>query len=86
MNKPRKKTEDEFIEQVRHSKTARGFVFVLGLFFICLTIILYFNPNPARQLWIDLLLLIIGIVLVLCAKYASGSFILRVEQLFTGWP
>ena len=86
MNKLEKRTREESIAKVRQSQTARGFIFVLGLFFLLLAAYLYFSPSPNSASWIDVLLLSLGVALVLCAKYAKQRTILTLEQMFTGWP
>ena len=86
MNKLEKRTREESIAKVRKSQTARGFIFVLGVFFLLLAAYLYFSPNPNHASWIDVLLASIGLILVFCAKYAKQRTILKLEQLFVGWP
>lgn len=86
MNKLEKRTREESIAKVRQSQTARGFIFVLGVFFLIVASYLYFSPNPNNASWINISLVTLGVALILCAKYAKQRTILRLEQLFIGWP
>jgi len=70
------------------SQIRRGRIFLaaFGLFFAAVALFLWWAPSPQTRDIAPPVCALIGLVLLLIARFASDRAIVRAQNLLTGWP